>query len=58
MEKNYEATKYNCMGSDTYRLTAHYLFDLEYPAETVAEIVGMSVEYVRAVERLEVRYRV
>lgn len=58
MAKKSEAIKYHYMRSDTYRLTAHYLFDLGYPAETVAEIVGMSVEYVRAVERIELRYRV
>lgn len=59
MAKKREAMEYqHSERSGTYRLTAHYLFDLEYPAETVAEIVGMSVEYVRAVERLELRYRV
>ena len=58
MAKKRDAMESNDMRSDTYRLTAHYLFDLDYPAETVSEIVGMSVEYVRAVERLELRYRV
>lgn len=58
MTKKRETMKYHDTRSDTYRLTAHYLFDLEYPAETVAEIVGMSVGYVRAVEDLELRYRV
>lgn len=58
MAKKYEAIKYHDMRSDTYRLTAHYLFDLGYPVETVAKIVCMSEEYVRAVERLEARYRV
>lgn len=43
--------------SRTYRLTVHYL-DLGCPAETVAEIVGMSVEYVRGVEEYESRCRV
>lgn len=43
--------------SITYRLTVHYL-GLGYPAETVSEIVGMSVEYVRGVEENESRYRV
>lgn len=38
-------------------LTVHYL-DLGCPAETVAEIVGMSVEYVRGVEEYESRCRV
>lgn len=36
----------------------HYIFDLGYPAETVAKIVGVSVEYVRSVEELALRYRV
>lgn len=58
MTKKREAMEYHDMRSDTYRMTAHYLFDLDYPAETVAKIVGMSVEYVRAVERIELRYRV
>ena len=43
--------------SITYRLTVHYL-GMGYPAETVSEIVGMSVEYVRGVEEHEARYRV
>lgn len=43
--------------SSPYRLTVHYL-GLGYPAETVAEIVGMSVEYVRGVEEYESKYRV
>lgn len=43
--------------SIAYRLTVHYL-GLGYPAETVSEIVGMSVEYVRGVEEHEARYRV
>lgn len=42
--------------SRTYRLTVHYL-GLGYSVETVAEIVGMSVEYVRGVEEHESRYR-
>lgn len=42
--------------SRTYRLTVHYL-GLGYSVETVAEIVGMSDDYVRAVENLEARYR-
>lgn len=42
--------------SRSYWLTVHYL-GLGYPAETVAEIVGMSVEYVRGVEELESGYR-
>lgn len=42
--------------SRTYRLTVHYL-GLGYPAETVAKIVCMSDDYVRAVESLEARYR-
>lgn len=58
MEKKRKAMEYHNTRSNTYRLTAYYLFDLEYPAETVAEIVGTSVEYVRAVEDLELRYRV
>lgn len=41
----------------TYQLTVHYL-DLGYPAETVAEVVGVSVEYVRGVEEHESRWRV
>lgn len=36
----------------------HYIFDLGYPAETVAEIFGVSVEYVRSVEEIASRYRV
>ena len=44
--------------SNTYLLTAHYLFDLEYPAETVAKIVGMNYAYVRAVESMELRNRI
>lgn len=43
--------------SRTYQLTVHYL-NLGYPAETVAEIVGMGVEYVRGVEEYESRCRV
>ena len=43
--------------SMTYRLTVHYL-GLGYPAGTVSEIVGTSVEYVRGVEENESRYRV
>lgn len=43
--------------SRTYQLTVHYL-DLGYPAETVAEVVGMSAEYVRGVEERESRLRV
>lgn len=43
--------------SRIYRLAVHYL-GLGYPAETVAEIVGTSVEYVRGVEEYESRYRV
>lgn len=43
--------------SRAYRLSVHYL-GLGYPAETVAEIVGMSVEYVRGVEEYESRCRV
>lgn len=42
--------------SRSYWLTVHYL-GLGYPAETVAKIVGMSDDYVRAVESLEARYR-
>lgn len=41
--------------SRTYQLTVHYL-DLGCPAETVAEVVGMSVEYVRGVEEYESRW--
>lgn len=40
--------------SRTYRLTVHYL-DLGYPAETVAEIVAISVEYVRGVHESRCR---
>lgn len=43
--------------SQTYQLTVHYL-GLGYPADTVAQIVGMSVEYVRGVEEYESRYRI
>lgn len=43
--------------SRTYQLAVHYL-DLGCPAETVAEIVGMGVEYVRGVEEYESRCRV
>lgn len=43
--------------SRTYQITVHYL-GLGYPAETVAEIVGMSVEYVRGVAEYESRCRV
>lgn len=43
--------------SRNYRLTVHYL-DLGYPAETVAKIVDMSVDYVRGVEKYESRCRV
>lgn len=43
--------------SRSYWLTVHYL-GLGYPAEAVAEIVGMSVEYVRGVEECESRCRV
>ena len=43
--------------SRSYWLTVHYL-GLGCPAETVAEIVGMSVEYVRGVEEYESRCRV
>lgn len=43
--------------SRTYQLTVHY-FGLGYPAETVAEIVGTSVEYARGVEEYESMFRV
>lgn len=43
--------------SRSYWLTVHYL-GLGYSVETVAEIVGMSVEYVRGVEEHESRCRV
>lgn len=44
--------------SSTYRITVHYLFDLDYPPETVAKIVDMSVDYVRGVAEYESRCRV
>jgi hypothetical protein len=44
--------------SSTYRIAVHYLFDLDYPPETVAKIVDMSVDYVRGVEKYESRCRV
>lgn len=44
--------------SSTYRLAVHYLFDLDYPPETVAKIVDMSVDYVRGVAEYESRCRV
>lgn len=43
--------------SRTYQLTVHYL-GLGYPAETVAEIVGTSVEYARGIEEYESMFRV
>ena len=43
--------------SRTYQLTAFYL-RVGYPADTIAQYVGMSVEYVRGVEEYEARYRV
>lgn len=43
--------------SRTYQLTAHYL-DRGYPAEVVAEIVGVDVDYVHGVEEYESRFRV
>lgn len=41
-----------------YRIAAHYLFDLHLPSEKVAEVMGVSVDYVQEVYEEESRYRV
>ena len=41
-----------------YRIAAHYLFDLYLPTEKVAEVMGVSVDYVRQVYEEESCYRV
>lgn len=41
-----------------YRIAAHYLFDLRLPPEKVAEVMGVSVEWVHQVYVEESHYRV
>ena len=43
--------------SGNYRLTAHYL-SIGIAPETVAKIMGVTVDYVRDVDGRESRYRV
>ena len=41
-----------------YRIAAHYLFDLHLPPEKVAEVMGVSSEWVQQVLERESSYRV
>ena len=41
-----------------YRITAHYLFDLELSPEKVAEVMGVSSEWAQQVLERESCYRV
>ena len=41
-----------------YRVAAHYLFDLRLPTEKVAEVMGVSVEWVQQVYGAESSHRV
>lgn len=41
-----------------YRMAVHYLFDDDFPPSTVAEVMGVSLDFVQEVYEEESRYRV